>query len=186
MQCVSSTSGHSLTDFWPQGLTLIDLPGLVAAAIPGQAEDIGEQIRDLAMAYISGAHRCWHCACSRRWITEVYLTADEHTIILCVCDVNQDAARHASVKLAKMVDNDGRRTIYLLTKVDEASREITFWAHIDKAKTVLGPDICLVRAAIIATVCIRLSCDIHLPDSLAAACRLLLGICRPAKKRGKA
>ncbi|CAB3362921.1 Hypothetical predicted protein [Cloeon dipterum] len=77
-------------------LTLVDLPGLTKVPVGDQPEDIESQIKDLVLQMI----------------------ANPNSIILAVATANTDIATAESVKLAREVDPDGRRTLAVLTKLD--------------------------------------------------------------------
>ncbi|KAI8146532.1 Dynamin central region-domain-containing protein [Fennellomyces sp. T-0311] len=77
-------------------LTLVDLPGLTKIPIGDQPSDIEKQIRTLIMDYIS----------------------NPNSIILAVSPANMDVANSDSLKLARQVDPEGKRTIGVLTKLD--------------------------------------------------------------------
>ena len=77
-------------------LTLVDLPGLTKVAVGDQPEDIEYQIREMILSYIR----------------------PENTIILAVTPANQDLANSDALKLARMVDKNGDRTIGVITKLD--------------------------------------------------------------------
>ncbi|KAK9501433.1 hypothetical protein O3M35_012156 [Rhynocoris fuscipes] len=77
-------------------LTLVDLPGLTKVPVGDQPEDIENQIRQLVLHYIS----------------------NPNSIILAVVTANTDMATSESLKLAKEVDPDGRRTLAVVTKLD--------------------------------------------------------------------
>ncbi|CAO3633085.1 unnamed protein product [Cunninghamella blakesleeana] len=77
-------------------LTLVDLPGLTKIPVGDQPTDIEKQIRNLLMDYIS----------------------KPNCIILAVSPANMDLANSDSLKLARQVDPEGKRTIGVLTKLD--------------------------------------------------------------------
>ncbi|ROT70831.1 putative dynamin-1-like protein [Penaeus vannamei] len=77
-------------------LTVVDLPGLTKVPVGEQPEDIEQQIRDLVLFYIG----------------------NPNSIILAVSPANMDMATSESLKLAKEVDPDGRRTLAVITKLD--------------------------------------------------------------------
>ncbi|XP_065162782.1 dynamin-1-like protein isoform X1 [Atheta coriaria] len=77
-------------------LTLVDLPGITKVPIGDQPEDIEAQIKDLVLKYI----------------------ANPNSIILAVVTANTDMATSESLKIAKDVDPDGRRTLAVVTKLD--------------------------------------------------------------------
>lgn len=77
-------------------LTLVDLPGITKVPVGDQPVDIEAQIKDLLVKYIE----------------------NPNSIILAVTAANTDMATSESLKLAKDVDPDGRRTLAVLTKLD--------------------------------------------------------------------
>jgi len=77
-------------------LTLVDLPGLTKVPVGDQPEDIETQIRQLVSKYI----------------------VNPNSIILAVSPANADIATSESIKLARDVDPDGRRTLAVVTKLD--------------------------------------------------------------------
>ena len=81
-------------------LTLVDLPGTTRVAVGDQAEDIGEQIRNMVLHYI----------------------APDNTIILAVNPANVDLANSDALQIAKEVDPDGDRTVGVVTKLDLMDR----------------------------------------------------------------
>ncbi|KAL5108530.1 Dynamin-1-like protein [Taenia crassiceps] len=77
-------------------LTLVDLPGITKVPVDDQPQDIENQINTLCLHYIS----------------------NPNCIILAVTPANADMATSESLKLAKEVDPEGRRTLCVLTKLD--------------------------------------------------------------------
>lgn len=77
-------------------LTLVDLPGLTKIPVGDQPSDIERQIRNVVLDYIS----------------------KPNSVILAVSPANVDLANSESLKLARSVDPQGRRTIGVLTKLD--------------------------------------------------------------------
>ncbi len=77
-------------------LTLVDLPGLTKLPIGDQPSDIEKQIRNLILEYI----------------------AKPNSIILAVSPATDDLVNSESLKLARQVDPQGKRTIGILTKMD--------------------------------------------------------------------
>jgi len=77
-------------------LTMVDLPGLTKVAVGAQPEDIEAQIKDLILHYIQ----------------------NPNSIILAVSPANMDIATSESLKIARDIDPDGRRTLAVLTKLD--------------------------------------------------------------------
>ncbi|XP_018327771.1 dynamin-1-like protein isoform X2 [Agrilus planipennis] len=77
-------------------LTLVDLPGITKVPVGDQPPDIERQIKELVLKYIS----------------------NPNSIILAVVTANTDMATSESLKIAKDVDPDGRRTLAVVTKLD--------------------------------------------------------------------
>ncbi|AMD22770.1 HHR001Cp [Eremothecium sinecaudum] len=77
-------------------LTLIDLPGITKVPIGEQPADIEKQIRNLILEYV----------------------AKPNCIMLAVCPANIDLVNSESLKLAREVDPQGKRTIGVITKLD--------------------------------------------------------------------
>lgn len=77
-------------------LTMVDLPGLTKVAVGDQPEDIEKQIRELILKYIN----------------------NPNSIILAVSPANADMATSESLKFAREIDPDGRRTLAVITKLD--------------------------------------------------------------------
>lgn len=77
-------------------LTLVDLPGITKVPIGEQPHDIERQIKNLILDYVA-APNC---------------------LILAVSPANVDLVNSESLKLAKEVDPEGKRTIGVITKLD--------------------------------------------------------------------
>nr|XP_033776069.1 dynamin-1-like protein isoform X1 [Geotrypetes seraphini]XP_033776078.1 dynamin-1-like protein isoform X1 [Geotrypetes seraphini] len=77
-------------------LTLVDLPGLTKVPVGDQPLDIEMQIKSMILNYIS----------------------NPNCLILAVTAANTDIATSESLKLARDVDPDGRRTLAVITKLD--------------------------------------------------------------------
>lgn len=77
-------------------LTMVDLPGLTKVAVGDQPEDIENQIKALILKYIQ----------------------NPNSIILAVSPANMDMATSESLKIAREIDPDGRRTLAVVTKLD--------------------------------------------------------------------
>lgn len=77
-------------------LTLVDLPGITKVPIGDQPTDIEKQIRNLILEYV----------------------AKPNCIILAVSPANVDLVNSESLKLARQVDPQGKRTIGILSKLD--------------------------------------------------------------------
>ncbi len=81
-------------------LTLIDLPGITRVPVGQQPENIKEITKNMANKYCS----------------------DVMTIILCVCQANNDIAVSDGLLMAKKIDKEGKRTLGVLTKIDIMDR----------------------------------------------------------------
>lgn len=77
-------------------LTLIDLPGMTKVPVGDQPPDIEQQIRGMLMEFIT----------------------KESCLILAVSPANSDLANSDALKIAKEVDQQGLRTIGVITKLD--------------------------------------------------------------------
>ncbi|XP_053381108.1 dynamin-1-like isoform X2 [Mercenaria mercenaria] len=77
-------------------LTLIDLPGMTKVPVGDQPPDIEQQIRNMIMEFIT----------------------KESCLILAVSPANADLANSDALKIAKEVDQQGLRTIGVITKLD--------------------------------------------------------------------
>lgn len=77
-------------------MTLIDLPGITHLSVNDEQEDIHSATVNLVKKYIS----------------------NEQMIILCVMPALDDFANSEAIKLAKSVDQMGKRTLGVITKVD--------------------------------------------------------------------
>lgn len=77
-------------------LTMVDLPGLTKVAVGEQPEDIEAQIKSLILKFIT----------------------NPNSIILAVSPANADMATSESLKIARDIDPDGRRTLAVVTKLD--------------------------------------------------------------------
>lgn len=77
-----------------------------------QPSDIERQIRNLVTEYISKPNR-WVDGCRFPLVTDMF-----QSVILAVSPANVDLANSDSLKLARSVDPQGRRTIGILTKLD--------------------------------------------------------------------
>eukprot|EP00939_MAST-03C_sp_MAST-3C-sp1_P002903 g2903.t1 len=81
-------------------LTMVDLPGITKVAVGDQPEDIEERVRKMCLKYIS----------------------NPRSIILAVSPANTDLANSESLKMARLVDPEGKRTLGVLTKLDLMDR----------------------------------------------------------------
>ncbi|XP_050985742.1 interferon-induced GTP-binding protein Mx1-like [Labeo rohita] len=93
-------------------LTLIDLPGITRVPVHGQPEDIGDQVKNIILRYITKSQ----------------------TIILVVVPCNADIATTEALRMAQDVDPEGYRTLAVLTKPDLIDRG----AEIDVLDIVQG------------------------------------------------
>lgn len=79
-------------------LTLIDLPGITRVPVKGsdQVEDIEKVTRDMTLRYVQ----------------------DPRTIVLAVLPANQDMSVSDALQIGRQVDQQGLRTIGVITKID--------------------------------------------------------------------
>lgn len=77
-------------------LTLVDLPGITKVPVGDQPANIEDRVRDLILDYIS----------------------NPNSIILAVSAGNTDLANSDALKLARVVDPKGERTLGVVTKLD--------------------------------------------------------------------
>ncbi|KAM2028115.1 hypothetical protein ACFX1T_020309 [Malus domestica] len=77
-------------------LTLIDLPGLTKVAVEGQPESIVQDIENMVHSYVE----------------------KPNCIILAITPANQDIATSDAIRIARLVDPTGERTLGVLTKLD--------------------------------------------------------------------
>ncbi|XP_025405642.1 dynamin-1-like protein [Sipha flava] len=77
-------------------LSLVDLPGITKVPVGDQPEDIEIQVKNLVIKYIQ----------------------NPNSIILAVSTANTDMSTSESLKLAKEVDPEGKRTLAVITKLD--------------------------------------------------------------------
>ncbi|KAL0331228.1 UNVERIFIED_CONTAM: Dynamin-related protein 4C [Sesamum angustifolium] len=79
-------------------LTMVDLPGITRVPVPGQPEDIYEQISKIIMEFI----------------------AQEESIILNVLSATVDFSTCESIRMSQRVDKIGQRTLAVVTKADKS------------------------------------------------------------------
>lgn len=77
-------------------LTLVDLPGITKVPVGDQPQNIEDRVRDLILEYIT----------------------NPNSIILAVSAGNTDLANSDALKLARVVDPKGERTLGVVTKLD--------------------------------------------------------------------
>jgi replication fork clamp-binding protein CrfC len=97
-------------------LTMVDLPGITRVPVHGQPANIYKQIQAMIMHYIS----------------------PEESIILNVLSAQVDFPTCESIRMLQQVDNEGKRTLAVVMKVDKAPEGLLEKVTTDAVNIGLG------------------------------------------------